>query len=306
MHQFKGFSRGIFTTAAGMAALLVSSFTLAQEKPKVLEIGSSGTTAINASNVSEDAAIDTLKSFVKSETGFDNDIKKLKDWNDLCDKMAHGQYQLGEFQGYEFAWAQKKYPELKPIAIALNGSRYLQIYLIVKKEDGAKDFAGLQGKILSLPHVSEGALRLYVDHLCQENGKLQKDFFSKINTPDNTEDSLDDVVDGVVQAAVVDRVSVEAYRRRKPGRFAKLKEISHSEKLPPPVIAYVQGKVDDATLKQVEKGLLNANQSERGQRLLQLFKLTGFEKPSPEYDQLLAESLKKYPPPAQSTPSGGR
>src|SRR5207244_6848780 len=56
-----------------------------------------------------------------------------------------------------------------------------------------------------------------------------KTFFPKITSPENTEDALDDVVDGVVQAAVVDRAGLEAYKRRKPGRFNRLKEVARSQ-----------------------------------------------------------------------------
>ena len=39
---------------------------------------------------------------------------------ELADKMTKGELQLGVFQGYEFAWAQEKQPQLKPLALAVN------------------------------------------------------------------------------------------------------------------------------------------------------------------------------------------
>src|SRR5207244_1383029 len=85
-------------------------------KPDVLHIGTSGTLALDTSGRQEKSSQETLESFIKSETGFDNDIVHLKDWVELAEKMAGGQFQLGVFQGYEFAWAKEKYPKLQPLA----------------------------------------------------------------------------------------------------------------------------------------------------------------------------------------------
>src|SRR5207244_11836898 len=90
-----------------------------------------------------------------------------------------------------------------------------------------------------------------------------KTFFPKITSPENTEDALDDVVDGVVQAAVVDRAGLEAYKRRKPGRFNRLKEVARSQPLPPPLVAYYEGVLDQDTLKRFGDGLLNARRKEK-------------------------------------------
>src|SRR5438874_12177600 len=81
-------------------------------KIDVLHIGTSGTLALDESGGKQATAQDTLQSFIRSETGFENDIIAQKDWAELADKMANGQLHLGVFQGYEFAWAKEKYPKL--------------------------------------------------------------------------------------------------------------------------------------------------------------------------------------------------
>jgi ABC-type phosphate/phosphonate transport system substrate-binding protein len=136
-----------------------------------------------------------------------------------------------------------------------------------------------------------------VERQSQANGKELKTFFSRSTSPENVEDALDDAVDGVVQAAVVDRASLEAYKRRKPGRFNRLKEVAHSQPFPPTVVAYYGTVLDQATLQRFQDGLLGASRKDRGQTLLTQFRLTGFDPVPSDFDRVLAQTRKNYPPP---------
>jgi ABC-type phosphate/phosphonate transport system substrate-binding protein len=280
--------------------LAVGCISAAQEpsKGQLLRIGTSGSLALNT-GVSESAAIDTLKSFIKDETGFDNDILKQKNWRELSEKMRNGQLDLGVFQGHEFAWAKEKYPELNVLTIAIDVYRNRYAYIVARKDSSVSNVAGLEGQAMAIPSSSEGQLSLFVAHEARQAGKSPESFFSRITQPKNVEDALDDVVDGAVQATVVDRVGLEAYKRRKPGRFQQLKEVAHSAPFPSPVVASFNAKLDSATIDKIVSGLLNANQKDRGQRLLDMFKLTGFERQPPDFDKLLAATRKNYPPPDQ-------
>ncbi len=275
--------------------LLSSSFALAQT-PQVLHIGSSGASAISASGVKEEDAIKVLTDFVKAQTGFDNEIIRCKTSMEMANSLESGKIQLADFQGYEFAWAKHRYPKLTPIAVAVTGMIYNHVCVVIPKDNPAGGIAAFQGKTLSLPHVMAGNLRLVLDKLCKETQKPLDAFFGKITTPNNTEDAVDDVVDGVVQLAAVDRFSLDAYRRRKPARFAKVRVLMESPPLPPPLIAYYAGKLDPADVKKVESGLLKANKSEKGAQLLRLFKLTAFEPVPTDFDQIIEATYKEYPP----------
>src|SRR5262249_48740774 len=202
----------------------------------------------------------------------------------------------GVFQGSEFAWAQEQQPKLKPLALAVNVYRYPTAHVVTRKEDPTKDFAGLQGHSLAIPSAGAGFLRLSVQRQCQASGKKLEEFFSKVTAPDNVEDALDDAVDGVVQAVAVDRAALEAFKRRKPARFNRLKEVARSQPFPPTVIAYYEGALDTATLDRFREGLLNAKNKEKGQTLLTLFRLTGFEEVPGDFDRVLAETRKGHPP----------
>jgi ABC-type phosphate/phosphonate transport system substrate-binding protein len=266
------------------------------QQPQLLRIGTSGSLALNSGNVSEQAAIDTLKSFIKDETGFDNEILKQNSWRDLAEKMRAGQLDLGVFQGCEFAWAKEKYPQLNALATAVNVYQNRYAYIVARKDNPVQNFAGLKGQAIAIPASAEGQLALFVDHLASQAGKSPESYFSRETHPKSVEDAIDDVVDGVVQAAVVDRVGVEAYKRLKPGRFRQLKEVAHSGPFPSPVVADYNAKLDSATVSKVVNGLLSSNQTDRGQRLLEMFKLTGFQRPPADFDQLLQTVRRDYPP----------
>jgi len=283
-------------------ALLVPAAAHAQgNKPDVLRIGSSGSLMGSATGDKEKGALDTLHAFIKDETGLDNEIVRQKNWQELAEKMSRGDLQIGVFQGYEFAWAREKYSDLRPLAVAVNVHTYPVAYVVTGSDNSARDFAGLKGQTLALPANGGPFLRLFIDRQSEANGKKAEEFLSKIVTPDNVEDALDDAVDGKVNAAVVDRAALEAYRRRKPGRFKRLKEVVKSQPFPPPVIAYYDAKLDDATLRTFKDGLLGAAKKERGQTLLTLFRLTGFDTPPEDLDRVLAETRKAYPLPDART-----
>jgi ABC-type phosphate/phosphonate transport system substrate-binding protein len=288
----------LILSTLGLAALLIIPGASADgqaSKLEVLRTGTSGTLT-GASTAKEKAGMDTLRSFIKEETGLNSEILHQKDWQELTDKMAKGELQLGVFQGYEFAWAVEKQPKLKPLAIAVNVYRYPVAYVVTSRESKAKEFADLKGQSLAVPATGQGYLSLFVERQSAVYGERADRFFSKVTTPDNVEDALDAVVDGKVQAAVVDRAALEAYKQRKPGRFNRLKEIAHSQPFPPSVVADCEGTLDQATLQRFRAGLLGAKKKEKGEMLLTLFRLTSFEGVPDEFDKVLAETRKTYPP----------
>jgi hypothetical protein len=104
-----------------------------------------------------------------------------------------------------------------------------------------------------------------------------------------------------VQAAIADRAALEAYKRRKPGRFNQLREAVKSPPFPPPLVAFCDGALDEATLGRFRDGLLRASKTDRGQTTLTLFRLTGFDLVPSDFGNVLAETRKAYPPPSAQT-----
>src|SRR5262249_21058629 len=157
--------------------------------------------------------------------------------------------------------------------LAVNVYTYPVAYVVTHQMNKAKGFADLRGQSLALPATGQRFVRLFVEHQSKAAGKEPEDFFVKITTPENIEDALDDVVDGVVQAAAADGPALEAYKRRKPGRFKTLKEAAHPQPPPPPLVAYYGKTLDEATRERFRNGLLNASRKEKGEMMLTLFRL---------------------------------
>lgn len=287
---------GFAGLACGLTVLLVSSNEEAsgQKRPDVLRIGTStGMTGENQGK-KEEAALDSLKAFIKEETGLNSEILRYKGWNEVADKMSKGELHIGVFQGYEYAWAQEKYAELHPLALAINTHRYPIAYVVVNKDNKAKDFAGLEGQSIAVPDLAQPCLRFYLER--QTGSKKPEKFFSKIETPKDYETAFFDVVDGKVQAVVADGAALEMFKRRRPGEFPKLKEVAASPPFPPPTLAYFDKVLDDATLKQFKDGILNSGNKAKGQQMLELFRLTGFESAPADFGKVLAETRKAFPP----------
>jgi ABC-type phosphate/phosphonate transport system substrate-binding protein len=290
--------RGLFLRTAALAALLAAPVAApGQGKITVLRIGTSGTLSTEGGARDEKNNLETLRTFIKEETGLDNEIVTQKGWQELAEKMAKGEFQVGVFEGFEYARARPKYPDLRPLAVAVNVHVYPVVYVVTRKDNPAKDFAALQGQSLATVADGPAYLQLYVDRQCQLAGKKPEQFFSKIATRNNFEDALDDVVDGVVNATVADRTTLEAYKRRKAPRFGTLKPVAQSQPLPPATIAYYGNYLDDATRRRFLNGLLDAKNKEKGKTMLTLFRLTGFQVPPPDFDRVLAASRDAYPPP---------
>lgn len=291
---------GLVLLTAALASFVASWKAPAQGeggKIKLLRIGTTGTLESGRTVAEKKATLKTLKQFIKDETGFANEIVDEKGWRPLVEQMVAGKLQLGVFQGYEFAWAKQCYPALKPLALAVNSYTYPVVYVVTRKNDAAANFPGVQGQSLALLAHGQGALpQLFVDRQCQALGKTAKDFFSRLVVKTDVEDILDDVVNGTEQVAAVERSGLEAYKRRKPGRFNQLKEIAKSVPVLPPLIACYDNQLDQATLTRFRNGLVSANRKEKGQVLMTMFRLTAFETPPADFDRVRDETLKVFPP----------
>jgi len=275
------------------AAFLVAPLPGKQED--VLLIGTSGALIPEKDKTKEKAGKATLRALIKEETGMDNQIVEEKGWRELADKLVKGKLAVGVFQGEGYAWAEKKFPELRPLALAVNVYRYPVVYVVVRKDGRAKDFAALAGQPFALPRTGQGYLRLFADRKARDAGKKLETFFSKVTSPETPEEALDDVVDGAVKATAVDRAAVEAYKRRKPGRFKQIKEVAHSGPLPPWVVAYSTKSLDEEKRKRFLRGLLDAGRHEKGKMMLNLFQLTGFEALPDDFEKVLAATRKEFP-----------
>jgi ABC-type phosphate/phosphonate transport system substrate-binding protein len=268
----------------------------AAQRSGVLQIGLSGAMLKELPEATAKQALENMRTLIERQTGQKSELIIEEDVNVLGQKLAQKKFDFGVFLGYEFAWVKQAHAELRPLVVAVSGAP-MCIHLLVRQDNPASSLTQLQGQALALSKESRPPARLYIDRECLALGAPPDKFFARITDPATLEDEIDDVIDGVVQATAVDTLALDAYKRRKPGRAARLKELQKSQLFPPPVIAYQPGVLDDATLSRFRDDLARTTQDPDGQRLLNLWKLTGFEPVPSDYEQELAAIAKRYPPP---------
>jgi ABC-type phosphate/phosphonate transport system substrate-binding protein len=235
---------------------------------------------------------------MKEATGLTGSMQVLGDAFDVAKQLQDGKVQLGVFHGYEFAWAKQKYPDLKPLCIAINQDRNLSAHLMVKFDSDIKDFAQLKGKVFALPNHTQAHSQLFVEREVQKAGGDSPDkFFGKVMKHRHVEAALDDVVRGKVQAALADGTALEGYKSLKPGAYSALKSVQKSVTFPASVVAYREGGLDEATRKKLRDGMIGASKKERSRELMTMWKLTDFEDPPADYARTLEGVVKAYPPP---------
>jgi ABC-type phosphate/phosphonate transport system substrate-binding protein len=234
---------------------------------------------------------------MKEQTGIEGQLVVGGDAFHLGKELHENRLQLGVFHGFEFAWAQQKYPDLRPLMIAINKNRQLRADLVVKKDSAVAGFTDVRGKDLAMARRTKAPVRLFLERGLAECGQADpKAFFGHFTNPPSTEDALDDVVAGRVQAAVVDDLSLEFYGELKPGCHARLKVAKQSEGFPAAVIAYREGALDEKILARFRDGMVNAKKNEKAREVMSMFHITAFEPIPADYAQSLAAIMRVYPP----------
>jgi len=236
-----------------------------------------------------------FQALLHEQTGLSCELAAPTDAYDLGKKLTNHQVELGVFQGFEFAWVREKYPEIKPLVIAVNKYRNRKAHLMVRDDYPAPSVAGLKGKELAIPTRSRDHCRLFVERACRECGSSTGDFFAKISERLNVEEALDRLADDELQAVVVDDVALHCYQLRKPGRFSQLKDLCQSEWFPDTIVACAPGALNKPVLDRLRHGLLTAEKCAIGRQLLTLWLMTAFEDIPHDFDKLLADISKAYP-----------
>jgi len=241
------------------------------------------------------ATLQPFRALMQGQTGYSCEINHPTEASKLADQIANKEIELGVFQGIEFAWASQKHPELRPLVVAVNVHPNRVAHLIVRKDDAAKKVADLKGKKLAIPRQSRDHCQLFIDHQCQECGRPTCQFFSRVDTKVNAEDALDNVFEETIQAAAVDDVAWECYRRRKPGRAEQLKDLLKSEPFPDTAVVYRADYMDEPTLDRFRQALLHADNVALGRQLLTLWSMTEFTKVPKDYMPMVKEFARTIP-----------
>ncbi len=243
------------------------------------------------------ALMGPFRSLMVEQTGLTGELVIGGDALGLARDLETNKVQLVVMHGVEFAWAKEKYPDLRPLVIAINRHRHLRANLVVRDDSTAADLADLKGKALSLPLRTREHCHLFLDQQCRSAGVQPADFFGQVVSHATVGAALDDVVRGKVQAVLVDGVSLESYGQVKSGCFARLKTIKQSPVFPAAVVAYHRGALDEATLARFRDGMIRANQNPQSRDLMSTWGLSAFEPIPADYERTLADIRKAFPAP---------
>lgn len=302
--------KGLRGLGLGWAALCVALVPVLSSRvpaaaniapPDPIKVGMIGSLFHDAPKPLIEMMLKPFQTLMEAQTGMRGQVVASGDADTLGRQLAEGEVHLGVFHGIEFAWARLKYPELKPLVVAMSEQRQQRACLVVRQDSHVTSLAGLQGKSLALPFQSRVHCRMIVERRCQCCGQPPRSYFSQLTTPGNQEEALDDVVDGLVQATVVDGRALDSFHDRKPGRWAKLKVVQESELFPAAVIAHKPSTLDPTTLQCVRSGLLTAHQTRQGYNLLSFAGINGFKTVPSDYEAALTSIVKAYPPPSKDT-----
>jgi ABC-type phosphate/phosphonate transport system substrate-binding protein len=245
--------------------------------------------------------IPPFRAVAKSCTGLDCDLGFGGDAFPLAERLARGKLELGIFQGIEFAWVRLKHPDLLPLLTVVNGKPYLRAFLVVSASGRAARLSDLKGRSLAIPRYSLEDCYQFLGKLCREQGLSPQRFLSQIMQPSDAEEALDGVVDGTIGAAIVEELSLDCYRRRKPGRFERLKIVQQSERFPASVIAYRAGGLSEEALRVFREGMCRAYRDPLSRHLWTWWRITGFEDVPAGYQKALDEIVKAYPTPVSGS-----
>lgn len=240
-----------------------------------------------------------FKSLLESQTGMRGRLIAGGDAEHLGQRLKEGEVHVGIFHGVEFAWAQAKFPRLKPLVLAVNKQPFLRAHLIVRSDSNVKSVDDLKGRVIGLPNLSREHCWLFLERRCTPANQTPDRFYSRISRPRDACYAIDDVIDGTLQATIIDDADLSAYRKQYPEFCNKVKSLIQSESFPCAVIAYYPGTLNENLLEQFRSGMLAAKDSRPGRQMMQLCRITSFEPVPEDFDKMLEDIAKAYPPPVK-------
>lgn len=241
-----------------------------------------------------------FKSLLETQTGMSGRLVSGGDAYHLSQRLKEGDVHLGIFHGVEFAWAKAKFPQLKPLLIAVNQQRFLRAHLIVRADSSIQSVDDLKGRVVGLPNLSREHCWLFLERRCVPIDQTPDKFFSRVSRSRDGAYAIDDVIDGTLHAAVIDDAELNTYQKQYPEQFTKIKDLLRSETFPCAVIAYYPGFLPDNLLDQFRSGMLTAKDSRQGRQMMHMCRITSFEDVPDDFDKLLDDISKAYPPPPRS------
>jgi ABC-type phosphate/phosphonate transport system substrate-binding protein len=284
------------TAVLGIASMFVPVQALAAKPDDKLRVGITKNFFQNFSDAIAKLVMQPFPEVVKAQTGLPGEIAMSPDSTELCERMKKGEAHLGVFQSHEFFWACQKYPDLKPLMLAVNEKTPLKAYLIVRKDDAAKNVAGLAGKTVAIPTQTRPFAKLWVERRGVQPGKTLKEHYGKVLPVGDSEEALDNLNSGTIDAVLVEKASWDRYKRLKPNSSDSLAAMIESEQFPSTVIAYFPKAVQPSHVEKFKQGMMTADKNPGSSRLLQLVKISSFQAVPADFMKEGESLVQAYPP----------
>ena len=279
----------------GLAGLLTAGAAVAQPPPTGgVRIGMVPGMFRDVNPALVQAMSRPLRDLIGRQSGLTGDVQIATDPFALGDQMGRGQFELGVFHGFEYAWVRDRHPDLRPLVVTVPPGRTLRAVVVVRADSKASGLAALKGETVLVPRGSKAHVHLFLE---RERAKLPADVAAPKHKPALTaEEALDAVAAGDAAAAVVDASQLAGYGSLQPGAARQLRVLAQSDKFPPTVVAYNAKTASPAAVAQVRALLVAAHQTPAGKPLMMLWSLQGFEDPPADYEASLRAVRAAYPP----------
>lgn len=294
-------SRPVRTCLVAVGLLVATPFAPAADPPSGLVVGVA-TAQLNLPVDSIKALAAPMRAFFARRAGISAvEVVPTADPFALAERLADGRCQLAVFHGYEFAWAQEKFPDLRPLVVTVYTTGRPRGCVVVRTDNPAARLADLRDQAVSVPVGTRGHCLLYLD---RERAGLPETTANPRPPAGTPEEALDAVGSGTAPAALVDASAVAGYTALHPGAAKKLRVLCESEPFPANVVAYSPKLLPAAAAERLRESLVTAHTAPAGRPLVLLWGITRFDHAPPDYPAQLAASTKVYPAPASRSGDG--
>lgn len=236
-----------------------------------------------------------LGDMLLSQTDMKGQVSVVSEPEELVQQVNKGDLHIAVIHGIEYAWVRDKYPDVKPLVLAVNRDVQLKALILVRDDSKIQNLADLHGKTFSFPRRAFNHVYLYLHRAIQDAGFDPTAFFAPSPTPASNEHAIESVVDGTTDGTIIDAVSWSVYCQRKPGRAKKLRAIQESGWFPTATVVYNAKNSDPKLTEKVREALIKSNETVLGRQMLTLWRLTQFSQVPNNYDGLLTSVVKTYP-----------
>ncbi len=242
-------------------------------------------------------AMAPFKSFLEAQMKVKSELTNGGHAVELGRKLKDEELHLGVFHGIEFAWARQRYPNLKPLFIAVNVEPTLRAHLIVRKADGLAGVADLP-KRSPMRTAARGREHcyLFLERSCVRPGTNPWEYY-KITRAGETSENLSSLAAGRTDSVLADGIDWEQFKEASPAKAAKLTPLASSQPFPCALVGHYGDVLDDDMLTKFRIGMRGAHKTEKGKEMLSVMRITHFAKVPDDFDDQLAAAAKAYPAP---------